>query len=107
MNKNREKTQESRPLARGDERVLSQLKKRVRISPVGKTLADRSDVSDPLFDNLITVEELAVIFRVSPQTIRNRTARGKIPHIQIGRRNLFRKRSLQQWLIQKEEPQWQ
>ena len=107
MSKNREKSQKSGPLACGDERALSQFKKRVRMSPVGKTLADRSDVSDELFDNLITVEELAVIFRVSPQTIRNWVARGKIPHIQIGRRNLFRKRSLQQWLIQKEEPQWQ
>ena len=107
MNKNREKNQKSGPLVRGDERDLSQFKKRVSLSPVGKTLADRSDVSDPLFDNLITVEELAVIFRVSPQTIRNRTAHGKIPHIQTGRRNLFRMRSLQQRLIQKEEPQWQ
>ena len=107
MNKNKAQERELNLLIQRGEKALPQFKRRVRIHSVGKTLANRSGTSDPLFDNLITVEELAVIFRVSPQTIRNRTARGKIPHIQIGRRNLFRKRSLQQWLIQKEEPQWQ
>ena len=110
MNKNREKNQKSRPLARGDERDLSQFKKQVRMSPVGKILADRSEDSDPLFDNrigLVTVEELAVIFRLSPQTIRNWVALGKIPHVKIGRRRFFQKRSLQRWLNRKEEPQWQ
>ena len=110
MNKNREKSQKTGPLARGDERALSQLKKRVRISPVGKTLADRSGVSDPLFDNrigLVTVEELAVIFGLAPQTIRNWVALGKIPYVKIGRRRFFQKRSLQEWLNRKEEPQWQ
>ena len=76
-------------------------------------IASQSDVdaiantSDKFFDNLITVEELAVIFRVSPQTIRNWVARRKIPYVQIGRRNLFQVRSLQRWLNQKEEPLWE
>lgn len=85
---------------------LSRSRKRNKLQKAGKVLVSRSDNSALLFDNLITVEELAVIFRVSPQTIRNWVARGKIPHIQIGRRNLFHLRRLQQWLIQKEEPQW-
>ena len=59
------------------------------------------------FDNLITVEELAVIFGLAPQTIRNWVAQGKLPYVKIGKRNLFLKRSLQEWLNQKEEPQWQ
>ena len=59
------------------------------------------------FDNLITVEELAVIFGLAPQTIRNWVALGKLPYVKIGKRNMFLKGSLQKWLNQKEVPQWQ
>ena len=99
--------QQLRLLTRGDATELSKFKKRFRLSKADRELVSRSDNSDGFFDNLITVEELAVIFRVSPQTIRNWVALGKIPYIQIGRRSLFRLRSLQEWLIQKEESQWQ
>ena len=60
-----------------------------------------------LFDNLITVEELAVIFGLAPQTIRNWVALGKLPYVKIGKRNLFLKGSLQEWLNRKEKSQWQ
>ena len=60
-----------------------------------------------LIDNLITIEELAVILRLAPQTIRNWMALGKIPYVRIGRRSFFQQRSLQKWLNRKEEPQWQ
>ena len=60
-----------------------------------------------LFDNLISVEELAVIFGLAPQTIRNWIALGKIPSIKLGRRHVFQKRSLQEWLNRKEESLWQ
>ena len=83
----------------GDALELSKFKKRTRLKKAGNP--SRSDNSDEFFDNLITTEELAVIFRVSPQTIRNWVARKKIPYIQIGRRNLFQVRRLQQWLNQK------
>ena len=59
------------------------------------------------FDNLITTEELAVIFGLAPQTIRNWTAQGKLPYVKVGRRNLFLKRSVQEWLNRKEEPLWE
>ena len=59
------------------------------------------------FDNLITVEELAVVFGLAPQTIRNWVALGKLPYVKIGRRNLFLKGSLQKWLNRKEKSQWQ
>ena len=39
-----------------------------------------------LFDNLTSVEELAVIFGLAPQTIRNWIALGKIPHVKIGKK---------------------
>ena len=76
-------------------------------SPKRKTSKESFPTRELLFENLITTEELAVIFRVSPQTIRNWVARRKIPYVQIGRRNLFQWRSLQQWLNQKEEPLWE
>ena len=60
-----------------------------------------------LFDNLITVEELAVIFGLAPQTIRNWVAQGKLPRVKLGKRNWFLTGSLQEWLNQKEKPQWQ
>ena len=60
-----------------------------------------------LFDNLITVEELAFIFGLAPQTIRNWVALGKLPYVKIGKRNMFLKGSLQEWLNRKEKPQWQ
>ena len=64
------------------------------------------DNSDQFFDNLISVEELAVVFGLAPQTIRNWIALGKIPYVKIGRRNLFQKRSVQEWLNRKEKSQW-
>ena len=60
-----------------------------------------------LIDNLITIEELAVIFRLAPQTIRNWIALGKIPYVRIGRKSFFQQRSLQKWLNRKEKPLWQ
>ena len=65
------------------------------------------DTQDLLFDNLITVEELAVIFGLAPQTIRNWVALRKIPFVRIGRKSFFQQRSLQEWLKRKEESRWQ
>ena len=83
------------------------LSKKSSESKVRKTACGHKKPSGLLFDNLITVEELAVIFRLAPQTIRNWIALGKIPYVRIGRRSFFQQRSLQKWLNQKEEPQWQ
>ena len=105
MRKNKNDTEQLRLLNCGDASELSKFKKRTRLKKAGNP--SRSDNSDEFFDNLITTEELAVIFRVSPQTIRNWVARKKIPYVQIGRRNLFQVRRLQQWLNQKEEPLWE
>ena len=71
-----------------------------------KTASDENSEEAEFFDNLITVEELAVIFGLAPQTIRNWVALGKLPYVKIGRRNMFLERSLQKWLNRKEEPQW-
>ena len=71
---------------------------------------DKTSKEARFFDNrigVITVEELAVLFGLAPQTIRNWTAQGKLPYVKIGKRNMFLKRSVQEWINRKEEPQWQ
>ena len=106
MAKNKEKEQ-LRLLNCGDALELSKLRKRTKLKEAGSPSRSDAKASGEFFDNLITTEELAIIFRVSPQTIRNWVARRKIPYVQVGRRNLFQVRRLQQWLNQKEEPLWE
>ena len=74
-------------------------------SPKRKT-SKESFPRELLFENLISVEELAVIFGLAPQTIRNWIALGKIPHVKVGKKWFFLRGSVQEWLNQKEEPQW-
>ena len=102
MDKTEDKQQQLRLLTRSDAGELSQSKKRAKIKTAGRP----SRPSGLLFENLISVEELAVIFGLAPQTIRNWIALGKIPHVKIGRKWFFQERSVQEWLNQKEEPQW-
>ena len=75
--------------------------------PEVRTASDEDSEEVLLFDNLITVEELAVFFGLAPQTIRNWVAQGKLPYVKVGRRNLFLARSVQEWINRKEEPRWQ
>ena len=82
---------------------LSKLKKKTKLKRTDKLSLSKKDM---LFENLITVEELAVIFRLAPQTIRNWVALGKLPYVKIGKRHWFLKRSVQEWLHRKEKPQW-
>ena len=72
-----------------------------------ETSSENLPDKEKLFDNLISVEELAVIFRLAPQTIRNWVAQSKLPYVKIGKRNMFLMRSVQEWINRKEEPQWQ
>ena len=83
------------------------LSKKSTKSKVRKKACGRKQPSGTLFDNLITVEELAIIFGLTPQTIRNWVALGKLPYVKIGKRNWFLTGSVQEWLNRKEQPQWQ
>ena len=103
MDKIEDKQQQLRLLTRSDAGELSQSKKRAKIKTAGRP----SRPSGLLFDNLISVEELAVIFRLAPQTIRNWIALGKIPNVKIGRKHFFQERSLKRWLNRKEKPLWE
>ncbi|MDE0092698.1 MAG: helix-turn-helix domain-containing protein [Oligoflexia bacterium] len=83
------------------------LSKKASLSKLEESACSSKQAQAVFFDNLITVEELAVVFGLAPQTIRNWVALGKLPYVKIGKRNMFLKGSLQEWLNQKEVPQWQ
>ena len=83
------------------------LPKKLPKSRVKKRAHSFQKLQGVFFDNLITVEELAVIFGLAPQTIRNWVAQGKLPRVKVGKRNLFLRGSVQEWLNRKEKPLWQ
>lgn len=56
---------------------------------------------------LLTVEELAGELGLAPKTIRNYVARRCIPFVKIGRRTMFRLKSIEAWLERKEKKPWQ
>ena len=95
-----------RLLTRGDAVELKKFKKAVKVRLRVRSAEQQINASNVFIDNLITVEELAVTFGLAPQTIRNWVALGKIPHVKLGRKHFFQGRSVQEWLNQKEEPQW-
>ena len=51
-----------------------------------------------LFDNLLSKEEIAKEFGVSPKTIANWMSSGKLPCIKIGRRNMALRTMVDIWL---------
>ena len=89
---------------------LPKVPQELKVRTASDESSDKDSKEARFFDNrigVITVEELAVLFGLAPQTIRNWTAQGKLPYVKIGKRNMFLKRSVQEWINRKEEPQWQ
>ena len=62
--------------------------------------------SGVFFENLINVETTAEVLGVAPKTIRKWVSLRFIPYIKLGSRVLFRPRSLELWLNQKENKSW-
>lgn len=62
-----------------------------------------------LFDNLglMTVEELAGSLGLSPKTIRNWVAKRQIPFLSLNGRTMFRRATIEAWLIKKEVKPWE
>ena len=100
-------TQINKPKSVKAKRSNTGLSKKSTKGKVKRKACGHRKPSGTLFDNLITVEELAVIFGLAPQTIRNWVAQGKLPRVKLGKRNWFLTGSLQKWLNQKEESRWQ
>ena len=55
-----------------------------------------------LFDNLITIKELADYIGVSPKTVQNWVAYRTIPFVRVGGKTRFRKTRIEAWLQTKE-----
>ena len=88
----------------GNALELSKSKKRSKLKKAGRP--SRSGRPDLFFDNLIDVETTAEVLGVAPKTIRKWVSIRFIPYLKVGRRVLFRPKSLELWLNQKENKSW-
>lgn len=76
--------------------------KRKSENEVGIRESEYAKREEQFFERLITVEEVAVVLGLAPQTIRNWVAMRRFPHIRIGGKTRFRPRSVEAWISQKE-----
>ena len=75
--------------------------------PITSKTQNRIDnKSAVFFDNLINVETTAEVLGVAPKTIRKWVSIRFIPYLKLGSRVLFRPKSLELWLNQKENKSW-
>ena len=49
-------------------------------------------------EDIMTADEVATFLRVDRKTVYNAAARGKLPHRRLGKRLLFSRQALQEWL---------
>ena len=89
------KNQELKFLTQGDNKVLAKFKKSVKLKKAGSNISPSN--KDMLFDNLITIEELAGYIGVSQKTIRNWVAMRSIPFLRIGRKTFFYFEKIDKW----------
>ena len=92
------KDKQLRLLTRSNVIKLSKSKKRTKLKKAGSS----SRPSGLLFDNLINVETTAEVLGVAPKTVRKWVSIRFIPYLKVGRRVMFRPKSLELWLNQKE-----
>jgi excisionase family DNA binding protein len=50
-------------------------------------------------ETLLSVTEAAQVLRVSVHTLYGWTAEGRVPHVKLGRRTLFRPKELERWVV--------
>lgn len=86
----------------GDALNLSVAQKRLNLKRTGYS----GQPSGVLFENLLSVEVVAEALGVAPKTIHNWVSARVIPYIRIGRRVMFRPKSLELWLNRKENKPW-
>ena len=79
---------------------LSKPKERVKVKISNKSSKDK------LFDNLMDVETTAEVLGVAPKTVRKWVSIRFIPYLKVGRRVMFRPKSLELWLNKKENKSW-
>lgn len=49
-------------------------------------------------NDILDVDEAAVLLKVSKRTVYNRVKAGTIPHVRVGRKLLFSRQKLNQWI---------
>ena len=77
-----------------------------RLLSLNQNIKKFKDCEQSFSNCLVSLEDLAQAFHLTPQTLRNWIALRKIPSIKIGRKRFFLKKSLEKWLNQKEESTW-
>ena len=77
---------------------LKKIKEKGSINDTIKPLKE-----DVFFDNLITIHQLSRAFGVAPKTLKKWVALRQIPFVKVGRKTLFRQKSLETWLQRKEK----
>ena len=97
------KDKQLRLLTQSNGKTLAKLKKKTKLKKAG---GPSRPVSGPLFDKLINVETTAEVLGVAPKTVRKWVSIRYIPYLKVGRRVLFRPKSLELWLNQKENKSW-
>lgn len=88
----------------GENLELSKFKKRTKLKPV--EVFSHKKLEAVFFDNLIGVDIVAEVLGVAPKTIHNWVSARCIPFIRVGRRVMFRPKSLELWLNRKENKPW-
>ena len=101
MEKNEDKNK-LRLLNCGDALDLSIAQKKLNLKRTGYP----SQPSGLLFENLLSVKIVAEVLGVAPKTIHNWVSARVIPYIRVGRRVMFRPKSLELWLNRKENKPW-
>lgn len=54
------------------------------------------------FEKLLSVRELAACVGFHPETIRQMSREGRLPHIKVSNRLRFRREQIEEWLRQRE-----
>ena len=105
MRRKREDEHQLKLLNIGDTLELSKFKKRTKLKAVEVFSSKKPEAV--LFENLVSVEIVAEVLGVAPKTIHNWVSARCIPFIRVGRRVMFRPKSLKAWLNRKEIKSWQ
>ena len=81
-------------------------KEQLKLKIAGNVSRSSGDKPVVFFDNLINVETTAEVLGVAPKTIRKWVSIRFIPYLKLGSRVMFRPKSLELWLNQKENKSW-
>ena len=100
------KTKPTSLLTQSNVKGLLLTKEQLKLKIAGIPSRSSGDKPAVFFDNLINVETTAEVLGVAPKTIRKWVSIRFIPYLKLGSRVMFRPKSLELWLNQKENKSW-